>query len=535
MYFPKTAVPLNQTPQPTTQPVAQPKTGYMPKSAVPVQPEKIPTGFNYWKGVAKNALPSVGRMIGDVGKAAVNIFNPNWDENTLYNIGKVATGVAQKFTPGVQKEEEVANAVGNYYKDRYGGLENIKKSFYNDPAGVGLDVATVLQGTGGLLKGGAGLATRGATEVSLTSNAARLGRAGSTLTKVGGAIDPLTQTGRAVRAVTQPVRPLFSKAVSSAADFLGSKAQKFNKTDITAIKEATGMNPLEYARSENLPIAATNRGVSSAQEVLSNVQKEYNSMVRQGKAVSRKDYVNAIKQEAQNVLNSGDTPSNRAIAQKLLEEAKYQASKKTPMTDEFLADTKTSAFSQASKNQINNPMVSGVEEKLGRAGVETLEKVAPGSKATGKRLRGLREYTTRLESQANTGKGTQFFNLFKPVGAGLLTGAGLGSFAPGVGNVAGAVVGATAAAIANSPQFLSFASRSLTGLSKAKLPAGYSKLFSRVINASKAGRLFTPTSQESQLIESLRPQLEQKQSSDPIIQPSVKPYQVPKIRRPNGR
>lgn len=519
MYFPKTAVPLNQTPQPTTQPVAQPKTGYMPKSAVPVQPEKRTIG-----GFVGNIGKSIVNTVGDVAKSAVNVFNPNWDENTLFNMGKLATGVYHKFTPGIQKEEEVANQVGKFYKDRYGGWENIKKTVYEDPAGVALDVASVVSGAGGLAKG-AGMAAR----------VPGLVKAGSTLSKVGTAIDPLVIAGKGVGAVTKPFRPVFSKAVSSAADFLGSKAQKFNKTDITAIKEATGMNPLEYARSENLPIAATNGGVNAAQKILSNVQKEYNSMVRRGKAVSRKDYVNAIKQEAQNVLNSGDTPSNRAIAQKLLEEAKYQASKKTPMTDEFLADTKTSAFSQASKNQINNPMVSGVEEKLGRAGVETLEKVAPGSKATGKRLRGLREYTTRLESQANTGKGTQFFNLFKPVGAGLLTGAGLGSFAPGVGNVAGAVVGATAAAIANSPEFLSFASRSLTGLSKARLPAGYSKLFSRVINASKAGRLFTPTSQESQLIESLRPQLEQKQSSDPIIQPSVKPYQVPKIRRPNGR
>lgn len=58
-------------------------------------------------------------------------------------------------TPEAKAQREAtaapARAVGQFYKDRYGGLENIKNTLVNDPVGTAADAATILTGGGSLL------------------------------------------------------------------------------------------------------------------------------------------------------------------------------------------------------------------------------------------------------------------------------------------------------------------------------------------------------------------------------------------------
>lgn len=309
--------------------------------------------------------------------------------------------------------------------------------------------------------------------------------------------------------VAKPVFNRFSKSLSSFSDTLGAKAQKFNKTDIKAIREATGTDPLTFARREGLPIAATKKSVNITEKAMQVLQDQYNAMVRTGNKVSRKDYAQAIKNQADELLAKADTPEIRALAKQLYEEAQYQLRQKSKfMTDEFLTDTKTAAFTGASKNQISNPLISGREEQLGRAGVETLESYAPGSKDLGKSLRGYRTYLEKLDSQANTGKGTQLFNILKPAGAGLLAGAGAGSFIPGIGNIGGAIAGGAIATVINSPRFLAKASDVLYNASKAGgksigLTTAQKGVLLKMYNAGRAGRVFNPSDQESPIVEKI--------------------------------
>lgn len=308
--------------------------------------------------------------------------------------------------------------------------------------------------------------------------------------------------------VAKPLLNRFGRSLASISDTLGAKAQKFNKTDIKAIKEATGTNPLTFARREGLPISATQKSVDITKKATQVLQDQYNAMVRTGKKISRKDYAQAIKAQADALLAKADTPEIRALAEQLKKEAQYQLKQKSKfMTDEFLTNTKTAAFTGASKNQLSNPLVSGREEQLGRAGVEALESYAPGSKDLGKSLRGYKTYLEKLDSQANTGKGTQLFNMFKPAGAGLLAGAGAGSFFPGIGNVAGAIGGGVIATLINSPQFLAKASDVLYKVSKSEgkqiLTTAQKGVLLKMYNAGRAGRMINLTDQEKPIAETI--------------------------------
>jgi len=130
------------------------------------------TNEQYLTGTAKNILPSAERTAMAMGSGILNMANPNIDDNTLAQTARLAYGGLQKLDPtegkfisktiaeqtpikyvtmadkarGMSTDyQPQADAVGKFYKDRYGGIENIKKSFYEDPTGVALDAATWLQ------------------------------------------------------------------------------------------------------------------------------------------------------------------------------------------------------------------------------------------------------------------------------------------------------------------------------------------------------------------------------------------------------
>lgn len=119
-------------------------------------------------------LDDMGKMISNIPKSAGNfaqalvhpILHPI---DTAKALGDVASGFINKtgrpgdfLRPGdaAPTEEELAkrkqiegsaDAVAQFYKDRYGGLENIRNTLVNDPVGTAADAATILTGGGSLL------------------------------------------------------------------------------------------------------------------------------------------------------------------------------------------------------------------------------------------------------------------------------------------------------------------------------------------------------------------------------------------------
>jgi hypothetical protein len=84
--------------------------------------------------------------------------------------------------------EKYAEAVGQFFADRYGGIENVRKTLAQDPVGFAADVATVLTAGGGLAARGPGL----------------VGKVGKVATAAGRVVDPLSAAAKVVSPLARP-------------------------------------------------------------------------------------------------------------------------------------------------------------------------------------------------------------------------------------------------------------------------------------------------------------------------------------------
>lgn len=142
-----------------------------------------------WTGVMEQAIQNVPSSATALVKDTLTaLFNPI---DTVKAVGKVGVGFAQKLLPGEQEYERNANLAIDYMKDRYGGIEEAKKSIAQDPVGVVSDVV------GFLVPGGAVLKGAGATaKINALTKAGRVAQAAGKL------IDPLNLAGKALPSVS---------------------------------------------------------------------------------------------------------------------------------------------------------------------------------------------------------------------------------------------------------------------------------------------------------------------------------------------
>lgn len=114
------------------------KSGKLSWSDVPSQAiRNIPTSaYNLAAGVANTVMHPIDTAQGlyDVGKGAVS---------------KAAGAIGVEQDPETKTQNEAAiDAVGQFFADRYGGIENFKKTMAEDPVGFAMDLSTVLSGGG---------------------------------------------------------------------------------------------------------------------------------------------------------------------------------------------------------------------------------------------------------------------------------------------------------------------------------------------------------------------------------------------------
>lgn len=129
----------------------QPVTGTPPVASVPTQ--AAPQAEKGFMGtMASNILPSAAQFLKDVVTPIVHPIE------TAKGIGSAGLGAIESLIPGEQGHEKYAEGVLDFLKQRYGGIENIKKTAMTDPVGMLSDVASVVSGVGAGAKvlGGAG-------------------------------------------------------------------------------------------------------------------------------------------------------------------------------------------------------------------------------------------------------------------------------------------------------------------------------------------------------------------------------------------
>ena len=137
------------------------------------QPPQTPTSLSI-SDMISMAVDNLGPSAVQAGKDLVTPFVEPVE--TAKALGNLAVGAVQKVIPGEQSSEKYADAVGQFFAKRYGGVEELKNTIAKDPVGFLLDFSTILSGGG--------------------TAAARLpGKAGqiaNTARAVGNALDPIT-------------------------------------------------------------------------------------------------------------------------------------------------------------------------------------------------------------------------------------------------------------------------------------------------------------------------------------------------------
>jgi len=150
-------------------------------------PEAQPNQPMSWGDAAKEAIGNIPSSAGNlVENIATPFLHPIQTGEALYGIGK---GLASKAAGalGVEqdpeekaKTEATADAVGQFFKDRYGGVDEFKNTLAHDPVGLIADLSAALTG-------GPTLAARAPGIV---------GRAAEVAGKVGNVVDPILAAGK---------------------------------------------------------------------------------------------------------------------------------------------------------------------------------------------------------------------------------------------------------------------------------------------------------------------------------------------------
>lgn len=303
MYMPKSAVPLSQTNTGS-------RSGYMPKSAVPIKVEaQAPSVQGFGENIVKSGMNAVG----DIGSAIGNVFNPNLEQNTLYNTAKLATGVMNKSPIGAvsrmvtdnlgardfnRQSDETVNNVGKFYGNRYGVDKAVQGDFggavkqagdtlYNDPVGVALDVSTLATGAGAV---------------------AGTGKVGKILRTVGKVTDPIQATSKFA---TKPLSKVFSKTGSyleNAGENIVTKGLGQPKS-LKAVEKLGGKPVSELVDQYNL----YDRSPVSAQGAISDVNALYTKVA---KSSNKKVAIQEVLQQFDDAIRnkSQDAQISNAVA-----------------------------------------------------------------------------------------------------------------------------------------------------------------------------------------------------------------------------
>lgn len=188
-----------------------------------------------------NVPASAGRMAQDIYQA---VTNPVQTARTVLDIG---AGTLQNILPEslVQMigqdapSRDVARQVGQFYQQRYGSQEGLKKAVATDPVGVMADLSTILTGGSAVAPRAAAAPLRSAARmvdpISLAS-----GAVGKTAQAVGGVVP--SAIGMSTGVGSEPIRQAFQAGAEG-----GERARMFTSNlrgtaDTMAVLDAAKQN-----------------------------------------------------------------------------------------------------------------------------------------------------------------------------------------------------------------------------------------------------------------------------------------------------
>lgn len=138
-----------------------------------------------WLVVGREAIDNLGPSLVQLGQTILYpIQHPIRFMEGMY---RLTSGGVQKLIPGEQQNEVAFDAFVNAMVDRYGSIDNIKRTIAEDPAGAFADAAGILMVGGGALNA-----------LGRASRIGALSKAGRTVSGVGGIVDPVNVARQAI-------------------------------------------------------------------------------------------------------------------------------------------------------------------------------------------------------------------------------------------------------------------------------------------------------------------------------------------------
>ena len=220
----------------------------------PVEKESMPL-LDVGAQAVTNLIPSAIKYGQDIYGAVTN------PAQTVKGLTQLMQAGFQSITPDVIAEliydpqkaaaaGETAKAVGDYYRNRYGTVENFKQSVAQDPVGVMGDLSTVLAATGGGVKMAAtlpGLAPDG-----------RLASLGRNISTVSEYIDPLQGTGKLAAATGTKALGALTGVGPETVQGAAQAGFRGDKNFLSGMRGTSGDQALENAK-HNLNVMRQNR------------------------------------------------------------------------------------------------------------------------------------------------------------------------------------------------------------------------------------------------------------------------------------
>jgi len=290
----------------------------------------------------KEALKNLPGSIVQEGKNVIGAITE--PVQTLKGIGNLALGVAEKAVPGTQSHEKYADALSDYYANKYGSKDAFLQELQNNPASILSDISMFV--TGG--------ASGAAKVASLSKVGAKAAPALEKVAKAGTAIDPLNLAANTAMYGASKVIP------TSVAPGLYESAAKFSTTlspaERTRITETALKNqiPLSYeglgmvqskltdlgdkmdtlitnATDKNIKIPATKVleslkdvkkqsggfKIEAAQDIkeINNIEKQFKTYLKQNKITSvTPQQLQDFKADAYKRIDFGRAPEKPSLA-----------------------------------------------------------------------------------------------------------------------------------------------------------------------------------------------------------------------------
>jgi hypothetical protein len=201
---------------------------------------------------------------------------------TAKGLGSLVLGIGEKVIPGEQKHEVYVDSLKDFFAQRYGGIENLKSTAYNDPVGFMMDLSAVLGIGGGALK-----------LVGKVGKLGKVSKVGSVISKTGDIVNPVSATtrltGQALKGLkATPFKKSVNKELLAIAKEMDIElpASAISDADIVGIIEGAAAKGFKGKQVIDRINKASNKLINKADDLVSSID-DVSDPVKVGNSISK--------------------------------------------------------------------------------------------------------------------------------------------------------------------------------------------------------------------------------------------------------